>query len=74
MHATLVSLPPQVLLQPEDEFLVIASDGLWESVPVLDAIRWARKEFQAGKKPNEVRRRYQRRGEQCSGAFPPICC
>ena len=44
----------QLLLGPEDEFLIVASDGLWESVPLLDAVRWGRKELTAGKPPAEV--------------------
>lgn len=42
------------MLQDDDEFLVLASDGLWETVPLLDSIRWARRGLVAGKTVPEV--------------------
>lgn len=35
-------------LKPEDEFLVVATDGLWDVMPPAEALKWARKEFKAG--------------------------
>jgi serine/threonine protein phosphatase PrpC len=36
-------------LAPDDEFLVVASDGLWDAVPAADALRYARAQFKQGK-------------------------
>ncbi|KAF8071024.1 PPH1 [Scenedesmus sp. PABB004] len=37
-----------------DEFLVIATDGLWDCMPPPDAVRFARQQFRGGKDAQEV--------------------
>lgn len=44
----------EVWLGEEDEFLLVASDGLWDAMPISEATRWARKEFKAGRSPQQV--------------------
>lgn len=44
----------EVELVPEDEFLVIATDGLWDFMPPLDVLRWTRRELKAGKSAEDV--------------------
>ena len=36
------------LREGEDEFLIVASDGLWDYMPAGEAVRWARNEFKRG--------------------------
>jgi serine/threonine protein phosphatase PrpC len=38
----------------DDEFLVVASDGLWDAVPAADALRYARAQFRAGRSAQGV--------------------
>ncbi|KAG2423756.1 hypothetical protein HXX76_015032 [Chlamydomonas incerta] len=44
----------ETLLSEEDEFLIVASDGLWDVLPPREAVQWARKEFKAKKDAAEV--------------------
>ncbi|KAG2452023.1 hypothetical protein HYH02_003061 [Chlamydomonas schloesseri] len=44
----------ETLLTEEDEFLIVASDGLWDVLPPREAVQWARKEFKAKKDASEV--------------------
>jgi hypothetical protein len=39
----------EVRFLPEDEFLVLATDGLWDAVPVAEAVAHARKLFGLGR-------------------------
>jgi hypothetical protein len=39
----------EVRFQPDDEFLVLATDGLWDAVPVPEATAAARRLFAAGR-------------------------
>lgn len=53
----LVTVTPDVTvtdIAPEDEFLIVATDGLWDALPPADAVRWARKEFKAKSTPQGV--------------------
>eukprot|EP00879_Flechtneria_rotunda_P026088 GHRR01027772.1.p1 GENE.GHRR01027772.1~~GHRR01027772.1.p1 ORF type:complete len:246 (+),score=82.68 GHRR01027772.1:386-1123(+) len=38
----------------QDEFLIIATDGLWDCMPPLDACRFARQQFRSGKDAHQV--------------------
>lgn len=40
----------------DDEFLLMATDGLWDCMPPADAIQYARKQFKQGKSAQQVRR------------------
>ncbi|GIL79279.1 hypothetical protein Vretimale_16457 [Volvox reticuliferus] len=44
----------ETLLTEGDEFLIVASDGLWDVLPPREAVAWARKEFRAKKDASEV--------------------
>ncbi|KAI8475375.1 MAG: phosphatase 2C-like domain-containing protein [Monoraphidium minutum] len=44
----------EVRFTPEDDFLIMATDGLWDAVPVAEAAALARKQFSAGKSAQEV--------------------
>ncbi|KAG2500346.1 hypothetical protein HYH03_001921 [Edaphochlamys debaryana] len=44
----------ETLLSPDDEFLIVASDGLWDVLPPREAVQWARKEFKAKKDAAQV--------------------
>lgn len=44
----------EVELTPADEFLVLASDGLWDYMPVADVLRFARQQFKAGRSAEQV--------------------
>lgn len=45
----------QVDLQPDsDEFIVIATDGLWDCMPAGEACRFARQQFRGGKSAQQV--------------------
>ncbi|GLC42261.1 hypothetical protein PLESTF_001141700 [Pleodorina starrii] len=44
----------ETLLTEDDEFLIVASDGLWDVLPPREAVAWARKEFRAKKDAAEV--------------------
>jgi len=41
-------------LTEDDELLVVATDGMWDVLPPLEALRWARKEFKARRNAQEV--------------------
>ncbi len=43
-----VPAPPRPPAQ-HDEFLVVASDGLWDVLPPREAVQWARKQFKEKK-------------------------
>jgi protein phosphatase 2C family protein 2/3 len=38
----------------DDEFLILATDGLWDAVPVNEAAALARKQFSLGRSSQEV--------------------
>lgn len=44
----------ETVLTPDDEFLIIASDGLWDVLPPREAVSWARREFKARKSAEQV--------------------
>ncbi|EFJ41395.1 hypothetical protein VOLCADRAFT_68313, partial [Volvox carteri f. nagariensis] len=44
----------ETLLTEDDEFLIVASDGLWDVLPPREAVAWARKEFRAKKDASQV--------------------
>lgn len=44
----------QVDFDDQDEFLVIATDGLWDCMPPAEAIRFARGQFKQGKSAQQV--------------------
>ena len=44
----------ELALQPDDEFIIVASDGLWDVLPSQDAVQLARKALQAGQTPQEA--------------------
>jgi protein phosphatase 1G len=44
----------RVRFLPEDEFLVMATDGLWDAVPMAEVVAWARKQFNAGAGAQQV--------------------
>lgn len=44
----------ELALQPDDEFIIIASDGLWDVLPSQDAVQLARRALQAGQTPQEA--------------------
>ena len=46
---TLPPTCPHLPAPQEDEFLIVASDGLWDVLPPREAVQWARKEFKAKK-------------------------
>lgn len=55
--ADLVTVEPDVKvidIVPEDEFLILATDGLWDAMPTVEVIRWARREFKAKSTAQEV--------------------
>lgn len=41
-------------LSEDDEFLIVASDGLWDVMPPREAVQWARKEFKAKRDASAV--------------------
>lgn len=41
-------------VQPSDEFVVLATDGLWDVMEPSDVMRWARNKFKQGKGAQEV--------------------
>ena len=41
-------------VQPSDEFVVLATDGLWDVMEPSDVMRWARNKFKQGKGAKEV--------------------
>ena len=41
-------------LGPEDEILVVATDGLWDVLPPLDALKLAKSKFHDGMSAAEV--------------------
>lgn len=58
-HADLVIPNPEfqrLNLKPGDEFLIIASDGLWDVVTEVDAVGIAGSSLRLGKTPDEVSR------------------
>ncbi|GFR41583.1 hypothetical protein Agub_g2304, partial [Astrephomene gubernaculifera] len=44
----------ETILSSDDEFLIVASDGLWDVLPPREAVQWARKEFKAKKDASQV--------------------
>jgi protein phosphatase 1A len=44
----------ETVLTEDDEFLIVASDGLWDVLPPREAVAWARKEFRAKKDASQV--------------------
>ncbi|KXZ41169.1 hypothetical protein GPECTOR_693g836 [Gonium pectorale] len=44
----------ETTLSEDDEFLIVASDGLWDVLPPREAVQWARKEFKAKKDAAQV--------------------
>ncbi|MEW5301452.1 MAG: hypothetical protein WDW36_004312 [Sanguina aurantia] len=44
----------EVELEAADEFVIIATDGLWDVLSPGDAVKWARKEFKAQSTPEQV--------------------
>lgn len=46
-----------MVFTPADDFLIMATDGLWDAVPVSEAAALAKKAFASGKGAQEVRRR-----------------
>lgn len=44
----------EVVFAPEDEFLLMATDGLWDVMQPQDAVNYARKQFRAGKSAQAV--------------------
>lgn len=44
----------ETILSEDDEFLIVASDGLWDVLPPREAVAWARKEFKAKRSASEV--------------------
>ena len=44
----------ELRLQEGDEFLIVATDGLWDVVSSADAVTRARRELRAGKHPQAV--------------------
>jgi hypothetical protein len=44
----------EVRFQADDEFLLMATDGLWDCMPAADAVQYARKQFRNGKDAQQV--------------------
>ncbi|KAI8474448.1 MAG: phosphatase 2C-like domain-containing protein [Monoraphidium minutum] len=44
----------EIRLLPQDEFIIMGTDGLWDCMPVNDAVTYARKQFRSGKDAQQV--------------------
>ena len=56
-YADLVIPNPEfkcLVLEPNDEFLILASDGLWDVISEVDAVKIAGHSLRAGRTPDEV--------------------